>query len=75
MCGADADSCPAREDRSAGIWRPYDQLRALAQRYRVWALQHPSCLAFADDYFAEEMAAFCKQWAVARTRSATCRWW
>jgi pimeloyl-ACP methyl ester carboxylesterase len=55
----------SRARTGARIWRPYDQLRALAQRYRVQALQHPSCQVFQDDHFAEEMAAFYRQWAVA----------
>ena len=66
MRGAEADSCRARAARSARIWRPYDQLRAEAQRYRVWALQHPSCVSWQDDYFAEEMAAFYAKWAAVR---------
>ena len=63
MRGADADACGARAEQNARIWRPYDRLRAQAQRYRVWALQHPSCVARQDDYFAEEMAAFYGKWA------------
>jgi pimeloyl-ACP methyl ester carboxylesterase len=61
--GAERDSCRARAERGARIWRPFDQLGAQAQRYRVWALQHPACVAFQDDYFAEEMAAFYSAWA------------
>jgi pimeloyl-ACP methyl ester carboxylesterase len=60
----DSASCRAQAVRNARIWRPYDQLRAEAQRYRVWALQHPSCVAAQDDFFAEEMAAFFAQWQV-----------
>ena len=60
--GADADSCRAQAARNARIWRPYDQLRAEAQRYRVWALQHPRCVVGQDDFFAEEMAAFFARW-------------
>jgi pimeloyl-ACP methyl ester carboxylesterase len=63
MYGAEADSCRARAERSARIWRPYDQLRAQAQRYRVWALQHPSCVVRQDDFFAEELAAFYEKWS------------
>ena len=63
MRDAEADACRERAERNARIWRPYDQLRAEAQRYRVWALQHPSCVARQDDYFAEEMAAFYAEWA------------
>ena len=63
MRDADADSCRARAERNARIWRPYDQLRAQAQRFRVWALQHPSCVTRQDDYFAEEMATFYGKWA------------
>lgn len=62
--GAEADSCRARAVRSARIWRPYDQLRAQAQSYRIWALQHPACVVGQDDYFAEEMAAFYGKWAI-----------
>lgn len=60
--GAEADSCRARAERTARIVRPYDQLRAQAQRYRVWALQHPACGEGQDDLFAEQMAAFYNQW-------------
>lgn len=60
---ADADSCRARALRSARIVRPYDQLRAQAQHYRVWALQHPPCGQWQDDLFAEQMAAFFNRWA------------
>ena len=60
--GADADSCRARAERTARIVRPYDQLRAQAQRYRVWALQHPACGEGQDDLFAEQMAAFYEEW-------------
>jgi len=60
--GAEADSCRARAERTARIVRPYDQLRAQAQHYRVWALQHPSCGAGQDDMFAEQMAAFYNRW-------------
>ena len=60
--GADADSCRAQAERNARIWRPYDLLRAEAQRYRVWALQHPWCVVGEDDFFAEEMAAFFAEW-------------
>jgi hypothetical protein len=67
---AEADSCRAQAERTARIWRPYDQLRAQAQRYRVWALSHPACVAgqvvgadSPDDYFAEEMAGFFAQWS------------
>jgi pimeloyl-ACP methyl ester carboxylesterase len=59
---ADAESCRAQAARNARIWRPYDQLRAEAQRYRVWALQHPWCMVGQDDFFAEEMAAFFAEW-------------
>ena len=61
--GAEADSGGARAARTARIVRPYDQLRAQAQRYRVWALQHPACGQGQDDLFAEQMAAFYKRWA------------
>lgn len=60
--GADADSCRARAERTARIVRRYDQLRAQAQRYRVWALQHPACGQGQDDLFAEQMARFYDQW-------------
>jgi pimeloyl-ACP methyl ester carboxylesterase len=60
--GADSVACRAQAARNARIWRPYDQLRAEAQRYRVWALQHPSCVIGQDDFFAEEMAAFFASW-------------
>lgn len=60
--GPEADSCRARAERSARIVRPYDQLRAQAQRYRLWALQHPACGEGQDDLFAEQMAAFYDQW-------------
>jgi pimeloyl-ACP methyl ester carboxylesterase len=60
---AEADACRARADRNARIWRPYDQLRAQAQRYRVWALQHSGCFAAEDNYFAEEMAYFFNRWS------------
>jgi pimeloyl-ACP methyl ester carboxylesterase len=60
--GAEADSCRARAERTARIVRPYDQLRAQAQRYRVWALQHPACGEGQDDFFAEQMAGFYDQW-------------
>jgi pimeloyl-ACP methyl ester carboxylesterase len=63
--GADAESCRAQAARNARIWRPYDQLRAEAQRYRVWLLQHPWCVVREDDYFAEEMAAFYAEWTSA----------
>lgn len=56
---ADADSCRARAERTAR----FDQLRAQAQRYRVWALQHPACGMGQDDFFAEQMAAFYNAWA------------
>jgi pimeloyl-ACP methyl ester carboxylesterase len=59
---ADADTCRRQAERSARIVRPYDQLRAAAQRFRVWALQHPACVAGQDDYFAESMALFYGQW-------------
>jgi pimeloyl-ACP methyl ester carboxylesterase len=61
--GEESDSCRARAERSARIWRPYDRLPAQAQRYRVWALQHPSCTTGQDDYFAEEMARFFGAWS------------
>lgn len=68
--GVETDSCRAQAERSARIWRPYDQLRAQAQRYRVWALSHPTCGAGQvigaggqDDYFAEEMAGFFAKWS------------
>jgi pimeloyl-ACP methyl ester carboxylesterase len=61
--GPEADSCRARAERTARIVRPYDQLRAQAQRYRVWALQHPACGEHQDDLFAEQMAAFYSEWA------------
>ncbi len=70
--GADADSCRARAERTARIVRPYDQLRAQAQRYRVWALQHPACGQGQDDLFAEQMARFYDQWRTDPTHSATC---
>ena len=60
--GQDGDACRAQAIRNARIWRPYDQLRAEAQRYRVWALQHPWCVIGQEDFFAEEMAAFFAQW-------------
>ena len=60
----DCDSNRVRAERSARIVRPFDQLDAQAQRYRVWALSHPSCVLPQDDYFAEEMAAFFSRWAV-----------
>lgn len=63
MQGPEADSCRVRAERNARIWRPYDQLRAEAQRYRVWALRNPACLVGEDDYFAEEMAAFYEEWS------------
>ena len=59
---ADVDSCRAQAERNARIVRPYDQLRAQAQRYRLWALQHPACGQWQDDLFAEQMAAFYNQW-------------
>lgn len=59
----DADSCRAQAERAARIVRPYDQLGAAAQRYRVWALQHPACVEGEDDYFAEAMAQFYDQWS------------
>jgi pimeloyl-ACP methyl ester carboxylesterase len=64
---AEADSCRARAERNARIFRPYDQLRAQAQRYRLWALQHPACVAVegVDVHFAEEMAAFFNRWSAA----------
>ena len=61
--GVDADSCRARAERTARIVRPYDQLRAQAQRYRIWALQHPACGSGGDDYFAEQMAAYYNRWS------------
>ena len=64
VAGAEADSCRTRADRTARIVRPYDQLRAQAQRYRVWALQHPACGMGGDDFFAEQMAAFYNRWAL-----------
>jgi len=60
--GAEGDSCRVRAERSARIYRPYDQLFAQAQRYRIWALQHPSCISYQDDFFAEEMAGFFNSW-------------
>ena len=60
--GADVDSCRARAERTARIVRPYDQLGAQAQRYRVWALRHPACREGQDDLFAEQMAAFYNRW-------------
>jgi pimeloyl-ACP methyl ester carboxylesterase/tetratricopeptide (TPR) repeat protein len=60
--GPDVDSCRARAERTARIVRPYDQLRAQAQHYRVWALQHPNCGPWQDDLFAEQMAAFYDRW-------------
>ena len=63
MRGPDADASRARAESNARIWRPFDQLGAQAQRYRVWALAHPSCVTSQDDYFAEEMAAFYGKWA------------
>jgi pimeloyl-ACP methyl ester carboxylesterase len=60
---AERDSCRARAERNARIWRPFEQLDAQAQRYRIWALQHPACVTFQDDYFAEEMAAFYEAWS------------
>jgi pimeloyl-ACP methyl ester carboxylesterase len=64
MAGVAADSCRARAERIARIWRPYDQLRAQAQKYRVWALQHPSCVVGQDDFFAEELAGFFEKWEI-----------
>lgn len=61
---ADCDSNRVRAERRARIVRPFDQLTAQAQRYRIWALGHPSCMVPQDDYFAEEMAAFFNRWAV-----------
>lgn len=60
---AEVDSCRARAERNARIYRPYDQLRAPAQRYRMWAMEHPSCLVFQDDFFAEQMVVFYRQWS------------
>ena len=60
--GAVVDTCRAQAERTARIVRPYDQLRAQAQRYRIWALQHPVCGEGQDDLFAEQMAAFYNQW-------------
>lgn len=61
--GPDFEACRTRAERTARIVRPYDQLRAQAQRYRVWALQHPACRQGGDDLFAEQMAAFYNRWA------------
>jgi pimeloyl-ACP methyl ester carboxylesterase len=56
LSAAEADSCRSRAYRTARIVRPYDQLRAQAQRYRVWLLEHPVCVAAEDDFLPEEMA-------------------
>jgi pimeloyl-ACP methyl ester carboxylesterase len=61
--GATVDSCRTQAAQAARITRPYDQLRAQAQRYRLWALSHPACRMVGDDYFAEEMASFYAQWS------------
>jgi len=63
VVGSDFEACRTRAERTARIVRPYDQLRAQAQRYRVWALQHPACRQGQDDLFAEQMAAFYNRWA------------
>ena len=54
---AESDSCRTRAERTARIVRPFDQLGAQAQRYRIWALQHPACVAFQDDMLIDELAA------------------
>ena len=59
---AECDSSRARAERSARIVRPYDQLGAQAQRYRVYALAHPSCVLGQEDFFAEQMAVFFNAW-------------
>ena len=63
LARAECDSIRARAARNARIVRPFDQLDAQAQRYRIWALSNPACVIAEDDYFAEEMAGFFDQWA------------
>jgi pimeloyl-ACP methyl ester carboxylesterase len=58
---AEVDSCRAQAARTARIVRPYDHLRALAQRHRLWALAHPACAVSKDDFIADELAAFFRQ--------------
>jgi pimeloyl-ACP methyl ester carboxylesterase len=65
LAAAEVDSCRARAMRAARIVRPYDQLRAPAQRQRLWALEHPSCVKSNDDFLAEEMADLFRRRAAA----------
>jgi len=60
---ADCDSSRARAARTARIVRPYDQLDAQAQRYRIRALSNPACVVRQDDYFVEESASFFSRWS------------
>lgn len=56
--GDERTSCWARAAAAARIVRPYDQLPAQAQRYRIWLLSHPRCGDEQDqDYLPDEFAA------------------
>ena len=61
--GPDFESCRTDAARNARIWSPFDRLGVQWQQYRVWALAHPACEPWQDDYFAEEMADFYNEWA------------
>ena len=50
-------SCWGTAMANARIVRPYDQLPAPAQRYRLWLLGHPKCGAQGEDYLPDEFAA------------------
>jgi pimeloyl-ACP methyl ester carboxylesterase len=50
-------SCWARATAAARIVRPYDQLPAQAQRYRVWLVGHPRCGPEGEDYLPDEFEA------------------
>lgn len=56
--GDEAASCRAKATAVARIVRPYDQLPAQAQRYRIWLLSHPKCGGGpGEDYLPDEFAA------------------
>jgi pimeloyl-ACP methyl ester carboxylesterase len=56
--GDEATSCWVAATRAARIIRPYDQLPAQAQRYRIWLIGHPKCgVAEGEDYLPDEFAA------------------
>lgn len=56
--GDEATSCWAKSTADARIVRPYDQLPAQAQRYRIWLLGHPKCSGLGgEDYLPDEFEA------------------